>query len=450
LAVYLAFSLAQSGRRRDGIIMGIAIGLGLGTKASVAPLFLVAAVAWAWAARHPVETAFLTGKEAAGGLAVTVAAAALAFLAVEPYALLDWRNFYTALWVEGAMVRGASDLPYTHQYLSTIPFLYQAQQTITWSTGLPLGLVAFAGLVYGVFRAIKGRSCGYVLLTSWALPYFLIVGSFQVKYLRYMLPLLPFMSLLASDMLLATGPKRERHRAAPVSLLAKILALATLLYSAFYALAFLNVYCQEHPWLQMSRWIYANVPPGSAIAVEHWDDPLPVAMRLGGRDRKPQEYVIREMPMYVADSAYKLAGLLTALQENDYISLSSNRLYGSVARLPDRYPITTRYYQALFGEKLGFKLVASTSTYPSLFGLTLMDDTFSEARLPVPILLRERGPSPLALNLGKADESFTVYDHPKALLFKKVERLSLSDLYQALTRGSRPDAKAAPIESPAR
>jgi len=464
LAIYLAFSVAQSGRRRYGIIMGIAIGLGLGTKASVAPLFLVAAAAWAWAARHPSGTASLgvftaesaknaenkvelsgicmlcgkvtlTGKEAAGGFMITVAAALLAFLTVEPYALLDWWNFYTALRVEGAMVRGASDMPYTRQYLNTIPFLYQVQQTITWSTGLPLGLAAFAGLVYGVYRAIKGRSYGYVLLTSWTLPYFLLIGSFQVKYLRYMLPLLPFMSLLAADMLLSTGPDRERGRAVPVSLPAKILALAILLSSVLYALAFLNVYRQEHPWLQMSRWIYANVPPGSAIAVERWDDPLPVAMRLGGRDRKPQEYALHEMPIYDEDNAYKLAGLLTALQENDYISLSSNRLYGSVARLPDRYPITSRYYQALFGERLGFKLVASASTYPSLLGLTLVDDTTSEARLPVPALLREKGPSPLALNLGKADESFTVYDHPKALLFKKVERLSLSDLYQALTKG---------------
>ena len=89
---------------------------------------------------------------------------------------------------------------------------------------------------------------------------------------------------------------------------------------------------------------------------------------------------------------------------------------------------TSAYYQFLFGEKLGFRLVDFAATYPSLAGVTLIDDSFSGPRLPVPPLLANYQPSPLVLNLGRADESFTVYDHPKPMVFQKVQQLSAEEL----------------------
>ena len=61
------------------------------------------------------------------------------------------------------------------------------------------------------------------------------------------------------------------------------------------------------------------------------------------------------------------------LDQADYIILSSNRLYGSIPRLPTRYPMTVRYYKALFDGSLGFKKVADIHSYPSLFGLEIPD-----------------------------------------------------------------------------
>jgi YYY domain-containing protein len=43
-------------------------------------------------------------------------------------------------------------------------------------------------------------------------------------------------------------------------------------------------------------------------------------------------------------------------------------------------------------------------------------------------LLANYQPSPLVLNLGRADESFTVYDHPKPLVFQKAQQLSAEEL----------------------
>ena len=78
--------------------------------------------------------------------------------------------------------------------------------------------------------------------------------------------------------------------------------------------------------------------------------------------------------------------------------MSSNRLYGSIPRLPMRYPMTTMYYKSLFDGSLGFEKVAEITSRPQLFGIEIADDN--------------------------AEEAFTVYDHPKVLIYKKTPSYS--------------------------
>jgi len=124
--------------------------------------------------------------------------------------------------------------------------------------------------------------------------------------------------------------------------------------------------------------------------------------------------------------------LLAYLQSADYIVLSTHRLYGTIPRLPERYPLTSRYYRALMAEELGFELVHLSTAYPGLAGVELVDDTFDHVGLPMPALMAEAEASRCALNLGMADESFTVYDHPKPLVFRRTVALSRAELEQAL------------------
>jgi hypothetical protein len=128
--------------------------------------------------------------------------------------------------------------------------------------------------------------------------------------------------------------------------------------------------------------------------------------------------------MYTPDSEAKLEELLDALQAADYIALSSQRLYGSISRLPERYPISSRYYRELFAERLGFQLVAAPAVYPQLAGITLLDNPRAGLALPSPPLLAANKPDGLVIEMGRADESFTVYDHPQPLIFAKVAHLS--------------------------
>ncbi len=134
---------------------------------------------------------------------------------------------------------------------------------------------------------------------------------------------------------------------------------------------------------------------GSTIANEHFDDPLPFNMFGYGAFGAGGVYQGIELALYNEDTPEKLDTVLEQLDQTDYIMLSSGRLWQSIPRLPMRYPVTSRYYRLLFAGELGFEKVAEFHSYPRLFGLEF-DDTWAE-------------------------EQFTVYDHPKVLIYRKGE-----------------------------
>jgi YYY domain-containing protein len=149
---------------------------------------------------------------------------------------------------------------------------------------------------------------------------------------------------------------------------------------------------------------------GSRLAMETaWDDALP--LRVDGHDPLGGIYQTLDLQLFEPDTEEKREHLLRVLEQADLIVVSSNRAYDAMPRLPLRYPMTTAYYQALFdcpdhrihacaypaqapeSGRLGFDLVATFESKPS-FG-------------------------PLSISDQSAEEAFTVYDHPKVLLFQK-------------------------------
>ena len=154
------------------------------------------------------------------------------------------------------------------------------------------------------------------------------------------------------------------------------------------------IYRQPHTRVAASTWIYGNVAAGTTIAVEHWDDALP----LNVHGRSSSDYTLKELKLYDEEGESKRQGLIAILDAADLIAISSNRLYGSIPRAPWRYPLARRYYELLFSGQLGFKLERVFASYPRIGSFELNDD--------------------------HAEEAFSVYDHPKVLIFKKTSSYS--------------------------
>src|SRR5690606_9000728 len=161
------------------------------------------------------------------------------------------------------------------------------------------------------------------------------------------------------------------------------------------------------------RWIYETIPPGTLILSEQYDDYLPVSMMLDGRRRLRTEYPNAELTWLgepdAADDEAKLMANLELLAQADYVTILSNRNYGVVPRLPERYPLSSQYHQLLFNGALGYELVWVGDRYPSLLGISARPDTFGWPRLRPPKGVTDFWSGQPGLTLGRADESFMVY-----------------------------------------
>ena len=440
------------------LLAAACIGLAIGSKFSAVLLFLPLAVAlgfrWDWAG-----VLYWRRLLAAGTVAFAV------FALTNPFALLDWTCsvvtparhlgpltvpaidwrscFLDNVARQSNMVRGGSAFPFTVQYTGAVHYLYHVIMQVRWGMGPLLGIVAFTGFAWAVWRGLRtawerwGRRPaafrgsvrfprGEAVVLAWTVPYFLVTGSFTVKFMRYLQPLTPFLMIYAAALLLEWRRDDRRvwwRRGA---------AALVLLGSALYALAFVSMYELPHPWVTASRWIHQNVPAGALILSERWDDSLPSSLTVDGEFRPRSAYESDELVWLSGvgreDDKEKLRENLDLLAAADYVTIASNRSYAVVPRLTEVYPLSSQYHPLLFGGALGYEPVYVTGRSPSLGGLAIWPDRFGRARLQPPSLVVDFIRSVPRLSFGPADESFTVYDQPLVIIFRNADRLSTVEM----------------------
>ncbi|MCB8917817.1 MAG: glycosyltransferase family 39 protein [Ardenticatenaceae bacterium] len=460
LLLVLAVQRPGRGRTIYLLLAAVSIGLAVGSKFSAAMLFLPLAVTL-WLDRS------LTSRQFWLRLAGLALLAGLVFFASNPFAVLDWscpvvtpagqwgplrlpaldwRSCYLEnVARQGAMVGGELDAPFARQYTGTWPYLYPIEMQLRWGMGPLLGGLAFAGFAWAVWRGVCGavawwqsrhdplafrpRVAGFQtaewIVLAWTVPYFLTTGAFFVKFMRYLQPLTPFLMVYAAGMVWQWRP---RGRSWPRVVLAGV----TLLVTGLYALSFVNMYAQPHPWTAASQWIYAQVPAGALILSEQWDDALPTSLVDDELLRSRYEYRSAELTWLsgadAQDDRAKLEANLTLLAAADYVTLISNRVYGVVPRLPARYPLSSQYAQLLFDGRLGYEVVYVSGRFPSLGGFSLKPDSFGWPGLVPPRPVADYLAGVGGVTPGRADESFTVYDQPLTMVLRNTGRMTVAEM----------------------
>lgn len=166
---------------------------------------------------------------------------------------------------------------------------------------------------------------------------------------------------------------------------------------------------------------------GAGIASEgDWDDNLP--LRMDGFDGYGGLYPLDlTFNMYWEDSPEKLERFTRILDEADYITISSSRQWGSLPRIPERFPMTNRYYRELIGCPEDQILetcynLAEPGTYKGRLGFELIQTFQSNPNI-----------GPLSINDQPSEEAFTVYDHPKVFVFKKTNAYDSDKVHEILS-----------------
>ncbi len=421
--MYFAVRISQQARWWDYTLLGLLLGAGMASKLSILTIGIAILLAASIDLYHFTQRHATTIDRVVGYITVRLFGvgilALVTFRILQPIAFAgpDFLNFSLHdLWVTQmrdmqAIVNGERDIPPFIQWTDRPMFLFALRNMVLWGMGVPLGIAAWAGWIFAAYQVVRRINPNHALLVVYIGVSFVYHATRWVQYMRYFIHLYPFLLLLAAYLLVwlwrqarATDGDAPPQRGILRSPLLPALATAVVVGGTLlYALAFTSIYTRPHSRVEASRWIYEHVPKGAVLANEHWDDSLP--LRVDGKDGFRDWYTGVTMNNYEMDTPQKLDQMVANLTQADYVILSSNRLYDSIPRLPSRYPMTIRYYDLLFAEQLGFEKEAVCTSYPQLFGIQLPDQS--------------------------ADESFSVYDHPKVTIFKKSDDFN-PDLVRSL------------------
>jgi hypothetical protein len=177
LAIYGAMLLYDRQSISAAVITGLGIALAVASKFSALPIIFAPVVAGFFATLHwrsniparylqpdpdrppSLPTKFAVQNRMFGLVIFSLLLAFLLFALTSPFVLLDFENFkHAVLDEQGNMVSGVADLPFTRQYRHTTAYWYFIKQQLQWGLGWPLGLLALAGTIWVISKALRGKA----------------------------------------------------------------------------------------------------------------------------------------------------------------------------------------------------------------------------------------------------------------------------------------------------
>jgi hypothetical protein len=391
------------------VLAGLCVGLAMACKMSAASAMVLplAAIALSPGSRE-------AGWRRGLGLgALSLAAAFLGLFMGDPFAVLDAPTYLSQVGGQLAIQSGADDRWFTRRYVGTWPVIYPWEQLVLLGVGPLVGIAGTLGIAQTAAqvwrqRGRHEREGAASLLLVGAGVYFASIAFTEAKWVRYLLPLVPYLSLFATGLAVRLAYMAVSRGTRP---LFRYALPGLLIGSALLgAVAFRAIYGVEHTKVQASRWIYANIPAGSHVAVEINDGLMPRPLP-GLPDPEKQYQVVWLRTLADFPSAEASDTLRDQLAQADYMVFSPVRTARTVAHMPWRYPVQNRYYDLLISGRLGFAPVYKATSYPSIFGLTIPDDC------------------------DWVDASFIEYDHPPVQVFKKQRALAKAE-WDALFAGA--------------
>jgi 4-amino-4-deoxy-L-arabinose transferase-like glycosyltransferase len=253
VALVACLLIYQRGAWTDWALAGAAIGVATATKYTAGAMLLVVVVAAALRVEHDRGEL----RRALIGVAIAVAALALLFALLNPFALANVREAHD-------QIRGQSRQADTAKLGQddTYGWLYYIG-TLTWGFGwLPL-LAAVAGAVLALRRDWRLA----LLLVAFPVCFYLYMGAQGRFFGRWLLPIYPALCVLAGYGVVALADALGR-RPRPAAALLVALAALVCAQGAIAAVRVDALLGRTDTRAQALRWVRENVPADAPLVVE--------------------------------------------------------------------------------------------------------------------------------------------------------------------------------------
>jgi len=335
--VTLSFLLSLSAHERATlwpfVAAGVAVGLAAATKYTGALAILMPLIA-CWMTLSAQPSRLIVSLAILGGSLV-------AFLLAAPYTFLDLPTFLNQF------ARLAADYhnPLAGSQSAFVIYLKHLRNAWHW----PATLMIVGGLILGLVRTIRGPGrVKWTLLLTFPLCYLWFISRQNIVYARYLLPIVPFVSLMAAGAVVSGVSLLRRYEIPRQVRSALIVALVLLAVAppSYTSVSYDTDAAKVWTNRQAYEWILREVPHGSKITIESRALLLPADYQV---DHVKQ---LRSAPL----EAYAGAG-------TTYL-IASSQVYGAYLASPQSYPDEYRDYVRLFREAREVARFAPTKDHP--------------------------------------------------------------------------------------
>lgn len=211
-------------------------------------------------------------------------------------------------------------------------------QILPYSMTLPLLTLGSAGLVWAFIKRNKWD----IILITWLLAYYFLMTRTNWWVVRYTIPLLPPLAILASRSLFDFLKKGWTES------LRQIIAILLVAIPLIYSLILDSILAAKDPRITTHQWIRKNIPYGKSIGVEI----TPASF-----------YVPADVASYQVISMQLDEKKLSLI---DYY-IANDQIYQHYLRVPHLFPVESRYFNTIF-DSGQFKKVAEFENPMKLFG----------------------------------------------------------------------------------
>ncbi len=303
----------QQGKVWHYVVAGIAVGLAASAKYNGALIVLPVIAA------HFLRCRWQGFKEWRFYLALVLSA--VAFFLTTPFALLDYPTFLAGLQYQAQH--------YSSGHVGMEGNTLRWYLSYLWRVEGPVVLLAVLEILHGIYV----RSKETVLLSAFPIAYFALISSVVVRNDRTLLPLTPFLFLLASSLLVGlnrSGIQRSQQTWRIVANALVLLSLSwPLVQTLKNAVQLTTIDSRETARI----WIDHNLPAGARVAIESYSpymDPKRFSIHgfFGLIDHTPNWYVSNDFKYLVF----------------------SQGMFRRFYQEPDRYAQQISQYEDLFHE----------------------------------------------------------------------------------------------------
>lgn len=287
-------------------------------------------------------------------IGASFAAALAAFLLAAPYSLLDLPNFLNGF----AYLSSQYRTPLARTEPVSVIALKNLRNGLDWRgtwplAALPIGigsLLAVGGVLLGILRMTAGRPARtpWALATVFPVLYFWFVARQNIHFARYLLPVVPFLSLLTAALVVRIAINVFAHtipnpiRTAIVTLLVASVILPPLFTAVGFDVETSRVWTTEEAY----DWVLQSIPRGSTVRLE------------GRALLLPAEY----HPTYAKQLSFETVAA-DAAHGVDYLVASSEE-YGRYVADPTHYPAECASYQQIFSQTQELARFTPSKSHP--------------------------------------------------------------------------------------